>query len=418
LPAGAVKAEAKASAGKDDGNWNAFWHRDSALVQADLKGPLGTALSASGENALSLNYRTADSIGAADANTHVVRTETRTGRVNLSVPVSPAQLTMGVESAGAHTEDTSRDKANVTSASVRTADHTVFAKADWEPMNGVAVEGGAAAKVANISWQDTTARSATYQSLNPHVSVAMRPWQSANLNAKVERAVSPYDAAAFATYSRAEGAGVASGFTPDHAWQVEASLKQQLGPANVTATYMAAKSGTVTEFAEVGGVQAPAPTALRNRESVAVAVSVPLQVIGLQRTDLTSEARWQSSSVVDPVTQQTRAASGETPQTVSVKLSHALPSQKVSFGLSGEYTGARTAYQVSELSTTEQSGSLGAFVSYKPGPYQIDLNLGGLYGGKTRGDYYAGLRSDSKIKGTSVQNNSGPMLQLSLHKPF
>lgn len=418
LPVGAVKAEAKTSVGKADGNWNAFWHKDTAQVQAQFQGPMGSAISASGENDLSLNYRTADSIGASDTSTHAVRSDSRTGRVNMSVPVETVAVTAGIESTSARTEDTSRDKSQTTSASVRTADHTVFAGASWQPLSGVKVEGGASAKVANISWQDTTARSASYQSVNPHVSVTMNPWQAANLSAKLEHTVAPYDAPAFATYSRAEGGSVVTGFEPDHAWQMEAKLQQNLGPASVSATYTAAKRGTVTEFAEVGGVQAPASTALLDRESLAVSLKVPLAPVGLPSTDISSEARWQSSRVVDPVTQQARTASGETPQTVSVKLSHALPGQKVSIGLSGQYTGGRTAYQTKELSSTDQSGTVGAFVAYKPGPYELDFKVNGLYGGQTRSDYFEGLRGESKVSRTAVQDNSGPMLQLSLRRPF
>lgn len=348
----------------------------------------------------------------------MVRAETRTGKIDVSVPVKSVAVLIGGESATAQTEDTSRDKAKTSSATVRTADHTFYAQGKWSPLHGVDVEGGATAKVANISWQDTSAHSATYQSFNPHVSVAMSPWDSANLTAKVEHNVAPYDAAAFATYSRAEGGSVVTGFEPDHAWQMQARLQQKIGVADLTATYTEAKSGTATEFAEVGGVQAPASTTLLKRTSLAVSVSVPLKGIGLADTDMTSEARWQSSHIVDPVTQQIRAASGETPQTVSVKLSHAVPGDKLRFGVSGEFTGPRTAYQVSELSATQESGTVGAFVSYKPGNYQIDLNVDGLYGGGTRDDHYVGLRGQSKINGSSYQDNSGPMLKLSLHKPF
>lgn len=418
LPAGAVKAEAKTSVGKDDGNWNAFWQKDSAQVKADINGPLGTALSVTGENALSLNYRTAESIGASDSTTHVVRTENRTGKINLSLPVKPLQVNLGGESTTAQTEDTSRDKSTTTSASVRTADHTVYARAAWAPISGVNMEGGAAAHVANISWQDTESKSATFESLDPHVSVTMAPWRDAQLSAKVEHVISPYDAAAFANYSRTSATSVVTGFEPDHAWQVQARLQQSVGPANVAATYTTAQQGTVTEFADIGGVQAPATTPLLNRKSVAVSVSMPLKDIGLPSTSISSEARWNSSRVVDPITQKARPASGETPQTVAVKLSHNLPAEKLSFGLSGEFKGASNAYQVSELSTTGESGSVGAFVAYKPGTYEINLNVNGLYGGSTKDEFYRGLRGSSDLSHTTTQDNSGPMLKLSLHKAF
>jgi len=419
LPAGAVKAEAKASVGKDDGNWNAFWHRDTAQIEAQIAGPMGTALSASGENALSLNYRAPESVGASDSTTHVVRSESRSTTLGLSVPVSPVQINVGVESTTAASEDTSRDKSTTSSSAVRTEDHAVSANLAWSPATGVDVEGGVTTRVSNIRFQEQSARSASFQSLNPHLAVTVSPLRDTHLSAKLEHTVSPYDAAAFATYGRAKEQTVVTGFEPDHAWALEARLDQKVGPAQVTATYSAATQGTVSEFAQVGGVQAPSSTPLLGRESVALAVTLPLTDVGLPRTDLSTEARWQSSRVVDPVTQVSREASGEAPHKLSVKLSHALPKHNLSFGVMGEYNSASTAYQVSEVSTKAQSGTLGAFLAYKPGPYEIDLNLNGLYGGATKDEFYSGPRGpDAEISRSSVQSNAGPMLQLSLKKAF
>ena len=416
LPAGAVKAEASASVGKAPGQ-TAFWHKDAAEVEAQISGPLGTALSVSGENKLALTYRAPESVGASDGPAHVVRTESQSGRVSLSVPLNPVRVTVGGNTTSEHTQEGApSNAASFTQSAVRTADQTAYVDVEWQPLAGLQLKGGTAARVANISWQG--AHSSSYRSVNPHLTATVTPLRDTTVTAKVEQVVAPFDAAAFANYTKAVNAANASGFQPDHAWQLQTRIEQRVGPASVSATYTKARQGTVTEFAEVGGVQAPATTPLQGRDSVAVAVNLPLAVVGLPHTDLTSEAKWQTSRVVDPVTLQTRSASGEPGHQVSLRLAHQLPAQNLSIGLTGDFTGERTSYQVKELSTTAASGSVGAFVSYKPGVYEVDFNVSGLYGASTRDDFFRGARGASAIGRTTVQDNSGPTLKLELKKPF
>lgn len=416
LPDAAVKAIASASVGKEDGA-PSFWHKDSARITADVAGPLGTALNVAGENRLELTYRAPESVGSSDTDAHIVRTESQSGSLSLSVPLKPLHLTAGGSSASHRTQEGSPgDEDSFAQSAVRTADHSAFVNAAWQVSPDLKVEGGTAARVSSISWQN--AHASTYRSVNPHVQVDVKPWQDATVTAKVEQVVAPYDAAAFARYSKADKTADASGFQPDHAWQIQTKVEQQVGPAKVSATYTAARQGTVTEFADINGAQAPATTPLLNRDSVAVAVKLPLETVGLPGTDLSSEARWQSSRVVDPVTAEARAASGEPEQTVSLRLSHRLPAHNISLGLTGDFTSERTSYQVSELSKTSATGALGAFVTYRPGAFEVDLHVNGLYGAKTRDSYYEGMRGSSKVGRTSVQDHSGPAVKLSLKKPL
>jgi hypothetical protein len=416
LPDGAVKAQATASIGKEDGQ-TAFWHKDAAGVEAQLAGPLGTAVSVSGENRLALTYRAPESVGASDQAAHLVRTQSQVAHGRLSVPVAPFQVTVGADSTTDRTQQGAPgDSSSFVQSAVRTDDHTAFVSVDWHPLADLKLQGGTEARVVGISWQD--AHASTYRAVNPNVTATLTPFADTTVTAKLQHTVAPYDAAAFAGYANADNQPNASGFEPDHAWQLETRVEQRVGPANVTATYTAARQGTVTEFAQVAGVQAPATATLKGRDSVAVAVQVPLAVVGLPSTDLSSEAHWQTSRVVDPVTFETRAASGETQQKISLKLAHRLPADNLSIGVTGEFAGQRTAYQVNELSSTAPSGSLGAFLSYKPGAYEVDFNVSGLYGGETRDDFYQGLRGSSKLSHSLLQDNSGPSLRLSLKKPF
>lgn len=414
LPAGALKAEATASVGKEEGQ-TAFWHRDAAQVEARISGPLGTAFNVSGENKLSLSYRAPESIGASDQAAHVVRTESQSGRASLSLPLNPVQVTVGGDSTSEHTQQGAPgNAASFAQSAVRTADHTAYVNAEWQPVAGLRLEGGTTAKVANISWQD--AHSSSHRSVNPHLSATITPFRDTTVTAKVEHATAVYDAAAFANYVRADKAANVSGFEPDHAWQIETRIEQRVGPASLSASYTASRNGTVTEFAEVGGMQAPASTRLDSRDAVALAVSLPLGGLGLHDTELSSQAEWQNSRVLDPVTQKLRSASGEVPRQLTLSMAHELPKANLSIGLKGAFIGSRTSYQVSEVSNTSAEGSLGAFLKYRPGSYEVDLDVNGLYGASTENTFYNGLRDASQVGRTVVRDNSGPLINLSLHK--
>jgi len=412
LPEGAVQARATASIGKEDGD-TAYWHKDEAQIEAQLAGPLGSALQMSGGNTLALTYRPPES--ASDSTPHVLRTETQAGHASLSLASGPVRLILGGDTASRQTEDA---HAAPDRSAVHTADHSAYADVAWQPAAWLRVEGGSAAQIAGISWQDAATRTSSYASVDPHVAVTVTPWRDAVVSAKLAHSVSPYDATAFADYSRADRKGDASGFQPDHAWQLEARMQQQVGPASLSATYTASRQGTATEFAEIEGVQAPATTPLLSRDRVAVAIEVPLAAMGLPRTQFSSQATWQSSRVLDPVTLKDREASGETPYQLSFRLSHTLPERHLSLGFNGGFAAASTSYRVSELSTTTPGGSLGAFVAYKPGDYEIDLNFNGLVGSETSSGFFNGPRGEGEPVRTAVQDNSGPMLSLSLKKPL
>jgi hypothetical protein len=416
LPDGAVQVKGSASVGKEDGQ-TTFWHKDAAQVEANISGPLGTSLTASGENRLSLTYRAPESVGASDQAAHLVRTQTQAAEAAMSVPVAPFHVTAGARSSSDQTQEGAPGNADsFTQSAVRTADHTAYVDVEWQPLPVLHLKGGTAARVADISWQN--AHASTYRSVNPNLTATLQPLRDTTVTAKVEHVVAPYDAAAFSSYANAETAPDASGFQPDHAWQLQTKVEQQLGPAKLSATYTTASQGTVTEFADVRGKQAPSTTPLIGRKSVAVALNLPLTTLGLPHTDLSSEATWQTSKVVDPVTFETRTASGEPGEKVSLKLAHKLPKSNLSIGFTGNFTGTRTSYQVSELSTTEAGASLGAFVTYKPGPYELDLNVQGLYGSATRDDFFTGPRGSSKYSHSLLQDNSGPALKLELKRPF
>lgn len=415
LPSGSVNAQARTSVGRE-GNDPAFWQKNAAKVDANVGGPLGTRLSLSGQDEFGFTYRPPESVGASDSASHMVRTENRSVDASVSAPVGAVQVTVGGGGSSTTTQDTSKLLSATGRALVGTDDRSLFAKAEWQPRTWLNVEGGARARAADITWRAQHAHNSTYRSLDPHISVTVRPLDDTTVVARVEHKVSPYDTAAFAGIAAANPPSGTVGFEPDHVWELQMQMQQKLGPASLSATYTADRQGSATEFAAQNGTQQPASTRLDRRDDVAVALNLPLSGFGLPGTDLSSQAEWQSSQVLDPVTQELRSASGQIPRKVTLRLSHNLPKHNLSLGLTGEFTGSSSFYQTDEVTSTADGGSVGAFIKYKPGSYEVELNVHGLYGGSTENTYYEGLRGSSDIGRSVLKDNSGTLINLSLHK--
>ncbi|MDE1986632.1 MAG: hypothetical protein KGL56_02785 [Alphaproteobacteria bacterium] len=420
LPAVTMQLQASASVGGDQAD-NDLWRKQGAQLKANWSALYGTNFEVTGTDHLALIYRAPASIGDPGTATHLVHTESRTAALTASFsPVSQVQVKVGADGSSALTQDTSvKGPVNGSQTAVQSNTQEVFAHVDWQPVDWAAVQAGAAEQSSNIVWRSQTAHTSVFNALEPHLAMMLTPWSGTEWAASVEHSVSPYDTAAFSAYASVARSADNVNFEPDHAWTFQTRLKQNLGPATVTAAYTADRWGTATEFAEVrGGVQAPASTPLKGRDKVALTVSLPLGLFGMPNTSVSSGAAWQNSSVLDPVTEELRRASGETPRKFSLRLVRNLPARHLSLGLTGELDDTTTSYQLSEISTVPAGGTLGAFLAYKPGPFEVDLNVNGLCGGPPAATdfFYNGTRANPQMARTEVQPSPGPAFNLSLHR--
>ena len=412
-----MTAEASASAGTDEGHSD-FWHKQRAQVEAHLSGPAGSNISAQGADEFSYTYRDPASVGDPGTATHLIGTENRSVSLSGSVPLAGgARLVTGVEGSSTQTEDASaRNQAqqNIVGTEARRA----FARVDWQ-IGQVGLQAGATAQSADIDWRSRQSHSSTYNSVNPRVQVNLSPWDGAIWISSIEQEVSPYDTAAFIDYATAVQPASDGSFAPDHAWRFQSQLRQNLGPVNATVSYSSDRNGTTTEFAQASnGRQVPASATLVDRSKVDVQLSLPLTQLGMPNTSFSSDAAWQDSRVIDPITSEERRASGEAPDNVSLRLTHSIPSRHLSLGLTGQVSGGRSSYQVSEISTVPSAATVGAFVSFTPGPYEVDLNVNGIGGAPTTDYFFSGTRADSAVTHTIQQQAAGPAISLSLHKAF
>jgi len=248
----------------------------------------------------------------------------------------------------------------------------------------------------------------------PSALFAVVLWRGASWRLKVERHISSFDDKTFAPLAVANAA--IGSREPDHAWQAESVFAQTLGDAHFEAKLSADGAGTRTEVG--GAVPAPSPVSarLRSGEDAELAVSMPLAPFGLPKTSLKVGGDWESASIEDPLTHLVRRPSGSKPYTANVESVHAV-ARLLDVGVNGQACGSSAFFTPGEVSEDSRSAGIGAFLRFKPGPFELDLNAGTAIAGKTATQYlYRDTRADSPPLRAAIHQTGGVSLALSLKK--
>ncbi|MGB8601774.1 MAG: hypothetical protein WCD42_06205 [Rhizomicrobium sp.] len=240
------------------------------------------------------------------------------------------------------------------------------------------------------------------------------------LKASIEHSSTGYNTDAFVAYASNAALTENVAVQPDRAWRVKTEWKQNLGAAQLAAAYSHAYNGTVTEFGFAdSGAQVPVTTSLDKRNEMNMSLSLPLEDVGLANTSVSGDAVWRDSRVHDPVTGKFRRASGEVGNQVTLRLERKMPAESLRFGLTGQMSGGQTAYQTQEITMVDASNTLGAYIAFKPGAYEVNLDVDGLVGTpKTTNYFYVDSRAQNQLPKSNILPASGPTFKISLKRPF
>lgn len=421
LPTISMDAHLTASAGKSQDNAE-LWQKRGAQVQMQVDAVPKTKMNLSGAEDFSQTYRDPASIGVKGTAPHLLQGDTRTAGLEATVtPIDKTSVTLGASGNSVVTKDTTApDTVNRNLTSVETQSEKAFIAVSWQPWDWAHFEVTARAHNSGILWRGAQTKNGAYRSSERRAAMALK-LGDATVTASLEKAASDYNADSLVAYARNASPTEAVPVEPDHGWQFQSEVRQKLGTADVSASYSTIRKGTVTEFGFSGlGVQAPVSTTLKKRDEVGVSLDVPLESLGLDDTVVAGKAHWRDSAVLDPLTGKYRRASGEVPSDVQLRLEHKIPGQKLRFGLTGDLSGGQTSYQTQEISQTEASRKLGAFLAIQPGAsYEVNLDVDGLIGTpSTVNQLYEGSRTDPQIPRVQNVPGPGPTVKLSLKHDF
>lgn len=414
-----MNAKLSASAGKGDDNPD-LWQKNRAEIEMKVNAVPKTEVTFSGADEVTQTYREPGSLGVSGQR-HVLQSNKREAKVSAAVAaLSNVSLDVGAAGSNEVTRDTTAaDRRDHIATKIENQTEEIFANLHWEPVPGLAVDAGERERNFSILWQGSETKNGSYRILEPRAAVTMN-FPNAQLKASIEHAATGYNTDAFVAYARNASLTENVAVQPDRAWRFKTEWKQNVGAAQLAAAYSHESNGTVTEFGfSDSGAQVPVTTSLDKREEMNMSLSVPLEDVGLTNTSVSGDAVWRDSRVLDPVTGKFRRASGEMANRVTLRLERKLPAESMRFGLTGQMSAGQTAYQTQEISMVDASNTLGAYIAFKPGAYEVNLDVDGLVGTpKTTNYFYVDSRAQNQLPKTNIVPASGPTFKISLKRPF
>lgn len=414
LPALPLRAEASASTGETPGTAS-LWQKRNAKVQAEWSAlaPLKVNVAASDEAA---ETAAPEPEGIASRGSQMLLSDKRAATASTSLPLGDVTFSASAGTAATGAGDATRQGDSTIRTHIDTRASDIGASAEWQIDPQVGVTLGLKSKDVAIGWSGAGEAQRTYSYLLPSAEIDAKLWPGADLELGAEREVSDYNDGTYAALATMTGVDAHYELAPDHAVTTRATLTQSIGDVKVEASLSRSASGTVTEIADSASGAVPASTPLLVQTESSLTATVPLAGLGLERFSLSADAHLASSRVKDPVTGALRRASGEEPYTANVTLSHDL-SRTISVGLKAGAKGKTAYYEPDSVSTVSSGADFGAVVTYKPGPFELSLNLDGLSGPRTAtDDFYASTRADSNVVRTDARLVDGPSFTLALKK--
>jgi len=414
-----MNAQLSASFGRDVYK-NDLWRKSGAAVEMHWQNVPKTNISLTGSENFSQVYRDAAAIGDAGRTQHLLQTGRQAANFAVEVaPMGGVTLETGASVSGETTGDASaRRRDGESERMVENDVRSAFAKLSLRPADWLSVEAGGEERDSRIAVKAVDGQRSDYKAFEPRLALTLGPDGALSWRTVFEHTDSGYNTDAFVTYAGAAKKNESLTVVPDHAWQLRTEVAGTVAGADLAASYAASRDGTATEYALLeSGTQAPVSVALKKRDEADVRLTLPLSGLGIRNTSLVGDASWRQSRIFDPVTGKYRRASGEIPRRMSLKLERKIPKENLRFGLTGAVSAAQTSYQARQISEVVGSETLGAFVAYKPGAYEVNLDVDGLVGTPATTVYsYDGSRAVNQLPRISGQPPQGPSVKLSLHR--
>lgn len=265
---------------------------------------------------------------------------------------------------------------------VRERRQEAFLKGVWRPLSQWTIDAGLRFERSEISSKGDVTLGKTLQFTKPRLTLAWAPRDSRQVRVRLEREVGQLDFNDFvASTNLSSGAGVTAGnpdLDPEQAWVTEASFEQRFwGGGDLT---LSARNYELTDVVDRGPAAAPdgslfdrpANIGKGRKQELAIALTLPLDRIGLKNGLLKGEMTRNYSSVTDPTTGAEREISGLRPIVWSLNFSHDLPEHRLTWGVDAQSGWRRTFYRFNLIQTDKLQTWVRPFVEWRPRP---DLSL-------------------------------------------
>jgi outer membrane receptor protein involved in Fe transport len=306
-----------------------------------------------------------------------------------------------------------------------------FALADWRPRQAVNLEAGVRVEGSRLASSGSESSDQSFVYFKPRAVLTLSPDASDQIRLRVEREVGQLNFDNFtANPGNIETGQVRAGnpdLTPQSDWVIEAAAERRFwnsGDVTVTVRHYALFDviDRVPLVGPSGVFDAPGNIGGGRKDEVALALTLPLDRVGLNGGQITGQSTWRSSRVIDPVTGLPRSISALPPNPWELHFTESLPRRKTTLGVDalGEYSFDN--YRFDEVDFNKLRPTVTLFTEYKP---RSDLSIRAELRNVTDRDFmhtrvvYDGDRESSPLSFIETRDiSAGRYLYLRVIKSF
>jgi outer membrane receptor protein involved in Fe transport len=252
----------------------------------------------------------------------------------------------------------------------------LFAQGTWHAAPGLTLEIGARYEFSRIGQSGDGMAERDLSFFKPRLLASWRPLDGMEVRLLAERRVGQLDFDGFVSSASLSNGTVSAGnrdLSPDRTQRLELAWEQHFWErAALTLTLRRdAVAGVLDHLAIVtpaGVFDAIGNAGNGRRDEAQVALTLPLDRLGLAGMTLQADGTLRHSRLADPLTGAGRRFSGSEPLEGRLAFTHDLPSWNLRWGWDFRLATAETDYRIDEIDRRHHVSRLGAFVEYRPAP--------------------------------------------------
>jgi len=191
----------------------------------------------------------------------------------------------------------------------------------------------------------------------------------------VERKLGQLNFKDFAASSNLAGYGISAGtlnLRPEQRWQFEGAVEKHFWErGGLVLSVLHEEITDLQDYVPVGGgLDAAGNISHATSEKLSISGTIPLDFLGIKNGLLKPAVYWQTSSLIDPVTGETRRISGQRNISSYYNFTQDLDEWKSTWGFSWGTSFGNTNWRISQIgrATIHNSPYFNAFWTYKPTP--------------------------------------------------
>jgi len=255
----------------------------------------------------------------------------------------------------------------------------IFASATWKITPQISLEGGMRAEYSVIEATGDVHNQRSFFYPKPRILLAWSPDDKSQLRLRAERVLGQLNFADFVATSNLGSFGVAAGnadLRPEQRWQFEAAIERHFwGKGGLVLTGLHEEINDLQDFIPVGGgLDAPGNVPHATSDKLAITGTIPLDFLGIKNGLLKPNVYWTTSSLIDPVTGESRRISNQRNINAYYNFTQDLDEWKSTWGFNWGTSFSRTTWRIAQISRVgiHNSPYVNIFWSYKP---TADLNI-------------------------------------------